>query len=41
MRNELIGVVFADGEITSNLRWTQAIYDCSPAEAAALSRSTR
>ncbi|CAD5984254.1 hypothetical protein PCC9214_05248 [Planktothrix tepida] len=27
MRNELIGVVFADGEITSNLRWTQAIYD--------------
>jgi len=28
VRNELIGVVFADGEITSNLRWTQAIYDC-------------
>lgn len=27
MRNELIGVVFADGEIASNLRWTQAIYD--------------
>lgn len=27
MRNELIGVVFADGEIMSNLRWTQAIYD--------------
>ena len=27
LRNELIGVVFADGEITSNLRWTQAIYD--------------
>jgi CRISPR-associated protein Csc2 len=27
IRNELIGVVFADGEITSNLRWTQAIYD--------------
>ncbi|MEH2381796.1 MAG: type I-D CRISPR-associated protein Cas7/Csc2 [Nostoc sp.] len=27
VRNELIGVVFADGEITSNLRWTQAIYD--------------
>lgn len=27
MRNELIGVVFADGEIISNLRWTQAIYD--------------
>ena len=28
VRNELIGVVFADGEIVSNLRWTQAIYDC-------------
>ncbi|MBO0350537.1 type I-D CRISPR-associated protein Cas7/Csc2 [Phormidium pseudopriestleyi FRX01] len=27
LRNELIGVIFADGEITSNLRWTQAIYD--------------
>jgi CRISPR-associated protein Csc2 len=27
VRNELIGVVFADGEITSNLRWTQAIHD--------------
>ncbi|MEH2438385.1 MAG: type I-D CRISPR-associated protein Cas7/Csc2 [Nostoc sp.] len=27
VRNELIGVIFADGEITSNLRWTQAIYD--------------
>ncbi|PHJ64149.1 CRISPR-associated protein Csc2 [Nostoc linckia z18] len=27
VRNELIGVVFADGEITSNLRWTQGIYD--------------
>ncbi len=27
VRNELIGVVFADGEITSNLRWSQAIYD--------------
>jgi CRISPR-associated protein Csc2 len=27
LRNELIGIVFADGEITSNLRWTQAIYD--------------
>ncbi len=27
VRNELIGVVFADGEIASNLRWTQAIYD--------------
>ena len=27
VRNELIGVVFADGEITSNLQWSQAIYD--------------
>jgi CRISPR-associated protein Csc2 len=27
MRNEMIGVVFADGEIVSNLRWTQKIYD--------------
>lgn len=27
VRNELLGVVFADGEIISNLRWTQAIYD--------------
>ncbi|MGB5974030.1 MAG: type I-D CRISPR-associated protein Cas7/Csc2 [Nodosilinea sp.] len=27
VRNELIGVVFADGEIVSNLRWTQTIYD--------------
>lgn len=27
VRNDLIGVVFADGEIVSNLRWTQAIYD--------------
>ncbi len=27
LRNELVGVVFADGEIISNLRWTQAIYD--------------
>ncbi|MBW4634440.1 MAG: type I-D CRISPR-associated protein Cas7/Csc2 [Iphinoe sp. HA4291-MV1] len=27
VRNELIGVVFADGEIISNLRWTQGIYD--------------
>jgi CRISPR-associated protein Csc2 len=27
VRNELVGVVFADGEITSNLRWTQKIYD--------------
>lgn len=32
MRNELIGVVFADGEITSNLRWTQGIYDLFPVE---------
>lgn len=30
MRNELVGVAFADGEITSNLRWTQAIYDLFP-----------
>jgi CRISPR-associated protein Csc2 len=27
VRNELIGIVFADGEIVSNLRWTQVIYD--------------
>jgi CRISPR-associated protein Csc2 len=27
VRNEMIGVVFSDGEIASNLRWTQAIYD--------------
>jgi CRISPR-associated protein Csc2 len=27
VRNELIGVIFADGEIVSNLRWTQHIYD--------------
>lgn len=32
VRNQLIGVVFADGEITSNLRWTQAIYDKLQAE---------
>lgn len=32
VRNELIGIVFADGEITSNLRWTQAIYDQMKAE---------
>lgn len=32
VRNELIGVVFADGEITSNLQWTQAIYDRIPSE---------
>ncbi|RUT07223.1 hypothetical protein DSM106972_024840 [Dulcicalothrix desertica PCC 7102] len=27
VRNELIGVIFADGETVSNLRWTQKIYD--------------
>jgi CRISPR-associated protein Csc2 len=27
VRNKLIGVIFADGEIVSNLRWTQKIYD--------------
>lgn len=27
VRNEMVGVIFADGEIVSNLRWTQAIYD--------------
>lgn len=27
VRNEIIGVIFADGEIVSNLRWTQKIYD--------------
>ena len=27
VRNELIGVIFADDEIVSNLRWTQKIYD--------------
>ncbi|WP_218082402.1 type I-D CRISPR-associated protein Cas7/Csc2 [Anthocerotibacter panamensis] len=27
VRNQLVGVIFADGEILSNLRWTQAIYD--------------
>lgn len=27
VRNELVGIVFADGEIVSNLRWTQKIYD--------------
>ncbi len=32
VRNELIGVVFADGEIISNLQWTQAIYDRIPTE---------
>jgi CRISPR-associated protein Csc2 len=30
VRNELLGVIFADGEIFSNLRWTQAIYDLIP-----------
>ena len=32
VRNELVGVVFADGEIVSNLRWTQGIYDQLKAE---------
>lgn len=32
LRNEIVGVVFADGEITSNLRWTQAIYDYMQAQ---------
>lgn len=27
VRNELIGIIFTDGEIVSNLRWTQNIYD--------------
>lgn len=27
VRNRLIGVIFADGEIVSNLHWTQKIYD--------------
>lgn len=27
VRNEIVGVVFSDGEIVSNLRWTQKIYD--------------
>lgn len=27
VRNELIGIIFADGEIVSNLLWTQKIYD--------------
>lgn len=27
VRNELVGVIFADGEIVSNLRWTQKVYD--------------
>lgn len=34
VRNELIGVTFADGEIVSNLRWTQAIYDQLKADSA-------
>ncbi|MBD2042686.1 type I-D CRISPR-associated protein Cas7/Csc2 [Microcoleus sp. FACHB-672] len=33
VRNELVGVIFSDGEITSNLRWTQAIYDQLQSEA--------
>ena len=32
VRNEIVGVIFADGEIVSNLRWTQAIYDQLKAE---------
>ncbi|MDY6781058.1 MAG: type I-D CRISPR-associated protein Cas7/Csc2 [Cyanobacteriota bacterium] len=32
IRNQLIGVIFADGEIVSNLRWTQKIYDLLFAE---------
>ena len=32
IRNQVLGVVFADGEITSNLQWTQAIYDRLPQE---------
>ncbi len=32
VRNELIGVIFADGEITSNLQWTQVIYDRIPTD---------
>ncbi len=27
VRNQLVGVIFADGEIVSNLRWTQKMYD--------------
>lgn len=27
VRNELVGIIFADGEIVSNLLWTQKIYD--------------
>lgn len=32
VRNQILGVIFADGEITSNLHWTQAIYDRLPQE---------
>jgi len=32
VRNQLIGVIFADGEIASNLRWTQKIYDLLSAD---------
>lgn len=32
VRNQMLGVVFADGEITSNLQWTQSIYDRLPSE---------
>lgn len=32
VRNQLVGVIFADGEITSNLRWTQKIYDLLSAD---------
>ncbi|MDJ0581170.1 type I-D CRISPR-associated protein Cas7/Csc2 [Crocosphaera sp.] len=30
VRNELLGIICADGEIVSNLRWTQGIYDLIP-----------
>jgi CRISPR-associated protein Csc2 len=32
VRNQIVGVIFADGEIVSNLRWTQKIYDLLSAE---------
>lgn len=32
VRNRMLGVVFADGEIVSNLQWTQEIYDRLPSE---------
>jgi CRISPR-associated protein Csc2 len=32
IRNRMLGVVFADGEIASNLQWTQEIYDRLPSE---------